>query len=70
MRHDLRREGLAALFVVSVGIDQQLNTRILVSPDQVDSLGHFTNKAGRRFSSRAPLALGALRGHCGIVAGE
>ena len=45
VRHDIGDEKLAGLFVVSIAIDKQLDTGCLVLSDQVDDLGHRTDKA-------------------------
>ena len=67
VRHDIRDEKFEGLFVVPIAIDEQLDAGCLVLSDQVDGLGHRTDKAVRRFASRRPLA---LRRHFGVIAGE
>jgi hypothetical protein len=68
VRHDIRDEKFPGLHVVpSIGIDQQVDAGVLVLPDQVDGLGHRTEKSGRRSASSQPRA---LRRRCGVVAGE
>jgi hypothetical protein len=45
VRHDVRGEKFPSLRVVpSIGIDQQIDAGILVSPDQVDGFGYRTGK--------------------------
>ena len=68
VRHDIRGEKFTGLYVVPlIAIDQQLDAGVLVLPDQVDGLGHRTDKAAQRSAGSQPLA---LRRHRGRVAGK
>src|SRR5260221_10241832 len=68
VRHDIRDEKFTGLHVVeSIAVDQQVHAGVPVLPDQVDALGHCTDKALRRSTGRKPLA---LRRHSGHVAGK
>ena len=63
MRHDIRDEKFTGLYVVpSVGIDQQIDAGVLVLPDQVNGLGHRTDKAAQWTLGSQPLALCRQRG--------
>jgi hypothetical protein len=50
-----------------ISIDQQVDAGILVLRDQVNRLGHRTNKAAQRSAGSQPLA---LRRHRGRDAGK
>src|SRR5713101_1668074 len=64
VRHDIRDEKFTSLFVVPliIAIDQQVDAGVLVLPDQVDGLGHRTDKAAQRSTGSQPLALRPQRG--------
>jgi len=67
VRHDIRGEKFTGLFVVPIAIDQEVDAGVLVLSDQVDGLGHRTEKSARRSAGSQPLALRRQRG---VVAGE
>jgi len=46
VRHDIRGEEFTGLFVIPIAIDQQVDAGVLVLSDQIDGLGHRTEKAG------------------------
>jgi hypothetical protein len=48
-----------------IAIDQQVDAEVLVLPDQVNGLGHRTDKAAQRFAGSQPLALRRHRGRVG-----
>jgi len=44
--HDIGDEKFTGLYVIpAIGIDQQVDAGVLVLPDQIDGLGHGTDKA-------------------------
>ena len=58
MRHNIRGEKFTGLYVVpSIGIDQQVDAGVLVLADQVDGLGHRTDKAAQWSAGGQSLAL-------------
>ena len=48
VRHDIRGEEFTGLFVIPIAIHQQADAGVLVLSDQVDGLGHCTEKSARR----------------------
>src|SRR5216683_8317898 len=68
VRHDIRDEKLSGLDVVpTIAMDQQGDAGVPVLPDQIDGLGHGTDKAAQRSEGSLPLA---LRRHRGRVAAK
>src|SRR5215471_13369321 len=58
VRHDIRGEKFTRLYVVPpIAMYQQFDAGVSVLSDQVDSLGHGSDKPRRRSASRNPRAL-------------
>lgn len=58
VRHDFRGEEFTAFHVVSsIGIDQEVDARVLVLPDHVDGLGHRPDKAAQWSAAGQSFAL-------------
>ena len=68
VRHDIRGEKFSARYVVpSIGVDQQVDSGVLVLPDEVDGFGRGADKTAQRSTDSQSLAL--CRQSC-IVAGK
>jgi hypothetical protein len=68
VRHDIRDEQLAGLYVVqAIRIDQQVDAGVLVLPEQIEGLGHGADKATQRSAAGQSLALRRQRAN---VAGK
>src|SRR5262249_38223191 len=65
VRHDIRYEKFAGLYVVpkiAIAVDQQVDACVAVLPNDIDGLGHGTDKAAQRSAGGEVRTLPRYRG--------